>query len=79
MDCNTSLVSSQLLVNVVLCAVFDTSLAQSRVLHQLILSGIKVSAVHGNIWLCMCLAENQTQVLLFSVIYFACEFASFTV
>lgn len=41
MDCSTSLVSSQLLVNVVLCAVFDTFPAQIRVLYQLILTGIR--------------------------------------
>lgn len=79
MDFSTSLVSSQALVNVVLCAVFDTFPARIRVLHQLIPSGIRASVVQCNIWLHMCLAEKQTQALLFSVTCFAWEFASFTV
>ncbi|KAI1243655.1 Trafficking protein particle complex subunit 9, partial [Lamprotornis superbus] len=68
----------KLLVNVVLCAVFGTFPALIRVLYQLIPSAIRVSVVHGNIWLHMCLAEKQTQALLFSLTCFACEFASFT-
>lgn len=67
------------LVNVVLCSVFEAFPAQIHVLHQLILSGIRVSVVRGKIWLHVCLAEKQTQALLFSVTCFACEFASFTV
>lgn len=79
MDFSTSLFSSQLLVTVVLCAVFDTFPAHIPVLHQLIPSGIRTSLGRGNIWLHVCLAEKQTQALLFSLTCFACEFASFTV
>lgn len=72
MDFSTSLVSSQALVNVVLCAVFDTFPARIRVLHQLIPSGIRASVVQCNIWLHVCLAEKQTQALLFSVTCLLC-------